>query len=179
VSLAGRISTALPRDLAAVLALAVLSVGLGLTWNRLHGPVIPLAYQSPAQRLDAQLTRLIKAPPFRVTNLQVIGLAQFRTLVQDKGAVILDARAAPFYQQGHVPGALNLARDDFARDYRALAPELKSDRDRLIVVYCSGGACHDSKLVASALLSLGFSDVRVFTGGWEQWSAAGLPAAAD
>jgi len=24
-------------------------------------------------------------------------------------------------------------------------------------------------------LTLGFSDVRVFTGGWEVWSAAGLP----
>jgi rhodanese-related sulfurtransferase len=27
------------------------------------------------------------------------------------------------------------------------------------------------------LLSLGFSNVKVFTGGWEAWSAAGLPVA--
>jgi rhodanese-related sulfurtransferase len=179
VSLAGRIGATLPRDLAAVIALAALSAVLGLGWNRVHGPVIPLAYQSPEQRLDAELTRLIKAPPFHVSALQTIGLAEFRGLAQDHRAVILDARAAPFYQQGHIPGALNLARDDFARDYRALAPKLKADRDRLIVVYCSGGECHDSKLVASALLSLGFSDVRVFTGGWEQWSQAGLPAATN
>jgi rhodanese-related sulfurtransferase len=179
VSRVGRIGAALPRDLAAVIALSVLSAGLGLAWNRIHGPVIPLAYQTPAQRLDAQLTALIKAPPFHVSALQTIGLAEFRGLAHDHRAVILDARAAPFYQQGHVPGALNLARDDFARDYRALAPELNAERDRLIVVYCSGGECHDSKLVASALLSLGFSDVRVFTGGWEQWSQAGLPTATN
>jgi rhodanese-related sulfurtransferase len=176
---AGRIRAALPRDLAAVVALAFLSAGLGLGWNRIHGPAVPLVYRAPAQRLDAQLTRLIKAPPFQVTELETIGLKKFRALVQNKGAVVVDARAAPFYQQGHVPGALNLARDDFAHDYRALAPELTPDRDRMIVVYCSGGACHDSKLVASALLSLGFSDVRVFTGGWEQWSQAGLPVATN
>ena len=45
-----------------------------------------------------------------------------------------------------------------------------------IIVYCSGGDCHDSRLVANALLSLGFSNVSVFTGGWDAWSAAGLPA---
>jgi rhodanese-related sulfurtransferase len=179
MSLAGRLGAALPRDLAAVIALAAVSAGLGLGWNRIHGPAIPLAYQSPEQRLDAELTQLIKAPPFHVDALQTMGLADFRSLALEHRAVIVDARSAPFYHQGHVPGALNLARDDFARDYRALAPKLKADRDRLVVVYCSGGECHDSRLVASALLSLGFSDVRVFTGGWEQWSQAGLPAARD
>jgi hypothetical protein len=32
-----------------------------------------------------------------------------------------------------------------------------------------------SRLVANALLSLGFSNVRVFMGGWEEWSKARLP----
>jgi rhodanese-related sulfurtransferase len=166
-------------DFSGVVVVAIVAAGAGVAWNRLHGPAIPLVYQTPAQRLDVQLTELIKAPPFKVTNLQTIGIRQFQALVQDKGAVILDARAAPFYQQGHVPGALNLARDDFAREYQSLSSRLKPDRDRLIVVYCSGGECHDSKLVASALLSLGFSDVRVFTGGWEQWTQAGMPVATD
>ncbi len=77
---------------------------------------------------------------------------------------------------GHVPGALNLARDDFAHDYQVLAKKLETYRDQPVVVYCSGGECHDSKLVASALLSLGFTNVKVFTGGWEEWSQANLPA---
>ena len=75
-----------------------------------------------------------------------------------------------------MPGALNLARDDFAQDYRNLAGVLQAAQDKPIIVYCSGGECHDSRLVANALLSLGFSNVRVFTGGWDEWSAAGLPA---
>lgn len=75
-----------------------------------------------------------------------------------------------------MPGSINLARDNFAHDYRRLTDVLQTNHDKPIIVYCSGGECHDSKLVANALLSLGFSDVTVFTGGWEAWSAAGLPA---
>ena len=82
-----------------------------------------------------------------------------------------------FFERGHVPDAINLARDDFAHDYRRLTAVLEANRDKPIIVYCSGGDCHDSQLVANALLSLGFSDVTVFTGGWDEWSAAGLPAA--
>ena len=43
---------------------------------------------------------------------------------------------------------------------------LKAAHDKPIIVYCSGGDCHDSRLVANALLSLGFGNVSVFTGGW-------------
>jgi 3-mercaptopyruvate sulfurtransferase SseA len=74
-----------------------------------------------------------------------------------------------------VPGALNLARDDFAHDYRRLDSVLKGAEDKATIVYCGGGDCHDSRLVANALLTLGYGDVTVFTGGWEVWSASKLP----
>ena len=75
-------------------------------------------------------------------------------------------------------GGTKTKRDDFARDYRRLSPRLKAATDQPIIVYCSGGECHDSRLVANALLTLGFSDVRVYTGGWEEWQGAGLPTSA-
>jgi hypothetical protein len=56
-----------------------------------------------------------------------------------------------------VLGALNLARDDFARDCQHLSPTLKAAIDKPIIVYCSGGDCHDSRLVENAVLTLGFS----------------------
>ena len=74
-----------------------------------------------------------------------------------------------------MPGALNLARDDFAHDYRRPGRRAAERHDKPIIVYCSGGDCHDSRLVANALLTLGFGNVSVFTGGWEAWSGAGLP----
>jgi rhodanese-related sulfurtransferase len=163
------------RDLVAVTGLAVASLLAGLAINYLRASPLPLVYQTPEQRLAAALTTLVEKPAFRLSDADTISLEQFRGEVGDHKTIILDARAAPFYQQGHIPDALNLSRDDFAADYRRLRPTLDAAKDKSIVVYCSGGDCHDSRMVASALLSLGFSHVRVFTGGWSGWTEAGLP----
>jgi len=167
----------LMRDLAGVIGLTILSLVAGIAINHFRASPLPLAYQTPEQRLSAELTTLVQAPPFQLSQIDTISLAQFRSDVDDKNALILDARSAPFYAQGHVPGALNLSRDEFANDYRRLRSTLDESKDRQIVVYCSGGDCHDSRMVASALLSLGFSRVQVFTDGWSGWTQAGMPVA--
>jgi rhodanese-related sulfurtransferase len=163
------------RDLAAVVLLALASLAGGLLVNRFASLPLPIVYQTPEQRFDAELTTLVVAPPFKFAPAPTVGLEEFRSAVQSQTALILDARPSVFFEQGHVPGALNLSREDFARDYRRLSPVLKAAADKPIIVYCSGGDCHDSRLVANALLTLGFSNVSVFSGGWEVWSAAKLP----
>lgn len=172
----GSLTSRLLRDLGAVVLLAIASLVAGLVMNRFSAAPLPIVYQTPEQRFDAELTTLVAAPPFKIAPAATVGLDQFRSAVDRKSTLILDARPSVYFEQGHVPGALNLARDDFAHDYRRLSKGLKAATDKPIIVYCSGGDCHDSRLVANALLSLGFSNVSVFTGGWEAWSAAGLPA---
>jgi rhodanese-related sulfurtransferase len=167
----------LPRDLLGVFSLASLALVAGLAVNRLRSAPLPLTYHSPEERLAAELTQLVEAPPFRLEDLDNIGLDEFRGLVKSGQTLVLDARAGSFYAAGHVPGALNLSRVDFARDYNQLRPTLERSKDRLVVVYCSGGECHDSRLVASALISLGYAQVRIFTGGWTAWSESGAPIA--
>ncbi len=165
------------RDLGLVALLALASLAAGFLISRYSSQQLPLIYRTPEQRFDAELTTLVAAPPFKIAPAATVGLPEFRAAVDGKRALILDARPDLIFEQGHVPGALNLSRQDFARDYRRLSPTLKPALDKPVVVYCSGGDCHDSKLVANALLTLGFSNVSVFTGGWEAWSAAKLPAA--
>lgn len=162
-------------DFGWVVLIAVGSLGLGLAMNRFSSHPLPMVYQSPEQRFDAELTSVINSPPLQVGPGQTIELAEFRAAVAGKSALILDARSSVFFQQGHVPGALNLSRDNFAMDYRRLSPVLKGMTDKPVIVYCSGGYCHDSRMVGGALMTLGFENIRVFTGGWDEWSAANLP----
>ena len=173
---AGSLVAQVVRDLCGIALLAVAALAAGLVINRYSSAPLPIVYRTPEQRFDAELTTLVSAPPFKIAPAATVGLDKFRSTVESKSALILDARPSAFFENGHVPGAINLARDDFAHDYRQLAGVLQTNRDKPIIVYCSGGDCHDSRLVANALLSLGFSDVTVFTGGWDAWSAAGLPA---
>ncbi|WP_370523943.1 rhodanese-like domain-containing protein [Cellulomonas sp. APG4] len=42
-------------------------------------------------------------------------------------------------------------------------------------MYCSGPACGRSTSTATAFSALGYTDVRVYTGGKADWFAAGLP----
>ena len=170
-------SVRIARDLGLVAIVAIVALAAGLVINRFSLAPLPIVYQTPEDRFDAELTTLVAAAPFKIAPAATVGLDQFRSAVERKNALILDARPSVFFEKGHVAGALNLARDDFARDYRRLSPTLKAATDKPIIVYCSGGECHDSRLVANALASLGFSNVSIFTGGWDAWSAAGMPAA--
>jgi rhodanese-related sulfurtransferase len=165
------------KDFAGVIGLALLALLTGLTLNHFSKNPIPLVYESPEQQLQRELSLLVQAPPFDSFPVDTIGLNQFQQAVKDKSVLILDARASTYYDHGHVPRALNLSRADFANDYIRLRSILEPAKDKPIVVYCAGGACHDSKMVAQALTALGYSRVRIYPGGWDGWTAAGLPEA--
>jgi rhodanese-related sulfurtransferase len=162
----------LPRDLVSVFGVALIALAAGLATSRLRSSPLPLTYQTPEERLAAELKQLVNAPPFRLADFNTVGFDQFRKLVSGRQVLVLDAHAKPFYVAGYIPGALNLSRVAFPEDYQRLRPTLeRAKEDRPVVVYCSGGDCHDSRLVASALLSLGYTNVQIFTGGWAEWSA--------
>ena len=105
-------------------------------------------------------------------SFQRISLIEFQEFVQNKKAIVFDARAKGFYQLGHVPGAKNLSREKFEKDFEALTQINLSERR--IVVYCSGMDCEDSMIVAKKLVHLGVTNIFIFEGGWEEWEAAGL-----
>ncbi len=164
------------RDFAGVMLLAGIAILAGIGINRTRPHPIPLTYQSPAQRLQAQLATLVTQVSSTPVEIDEVSLADLRSQVAQKSVLVLDARPAEFYRMGHVPGALNLSREDFAADYARLHTVLASAKDRNVVVYCSGEDCKDSKMVANALVMLGFARVKIFKGGWPGWQEAGLPA---
>ncbi|HUR75574.1 MAG TPA: rhodanese-like domain-containing protein [Sporichthya sp.] len=85
--------------------------------------------------------------------------------------VVLDALPAGYYEQEHLPGALNLVADDVAERAAALIP----NRDAAVVTYCSNTSCRNSEQVAGALRNLGYTNVRVYREGIQDWVGAGLP----
>jgi rhodanese-related sulfurtransferase len=88
------------------------------------------------------------------------------------GAVtVVDALPPAYYDQQHLPGALNLVESDVDLQ----APTLLPDRSATIVTYCSNAACGNSKAVAHRLERLGYTDVRTYREGIQDWVEAGLP----
>lgn len=162
------------------------AVFFGWGFNSLRDHPLPLVYASRAERLQQSVAHLTGDPsnaspaPVASTSGQaaspeLIDLDRFHALTEDASNVVLDARPALFYQVGHVPGARSLSRESFEANYAALRPLLESRRQNTLAVYCAGGACEDSRLVATALLKLGYPHVVIYEGGWEEWQTASLP----
>lgn len=109
-------------------------------------------------------------------GIRLITLREAEDLWAAGEVVIFDARGAGPYGEGHVPRARNLPEAESRQKFPANVLELPLEK--VIVVYCEGGDCQSSLLLAKRLHDEGFQDIRVMTGGWEEWIKAGLPVEA-
>lgn len=107
-------------------------------------------------------------------GVRLITLEEGEDLWRTAQAVFLDARRTDLYDEGHVPGARCVPAAETEKALPAAVLDLP--RAGTLVVYCEGGDCQSSLLLAKRLHDQGFKDIRVMTGGWEAWARAGLPA---
>ena len=84
-------------------------------------------------------------------------------------AVFIDARFSRDFKNGHLKEAINIPVNAEDEEYRrALASVPKDSR---IVAYCQSAGCQFAEKVAIKLIANGFSNVSIFQGGWNEWSA--------
>ena len=109
----------------------------------------------------------------QVTNADLAGvprvtLAEFTKLHAAKQVLAIAVRDPHAYENGHIPGALNVS---FV-DVEIMANRLLKE-PRPIVAYC---ACKDEMTaarVAIQLMRVGVKQIRVLSGGWDGWTAGG------
>lgn len=85
--------------------------------------------------------------------------------------ILVEALPEKYYADKHLPGAINLPHTQVAE----LASTHLPDKSAEIVVYCANGACQNSTLAANQLVELGYSNVRGYEEGKQDWMEAGLP----
>lgn len=107
-------------------------------------------------------------------DVKGVTTTQAKKILDQKGAVFIDARRSDQFAKGHIPGALNIFAYEFPDHIGDVAPIPKN---KLIVVYCDGGECELSHDLAGDLKTFGFTNVVIYTGGWEEWSKTDYPKA--
>ena len=87
----------------------------------------------------------------------------------DGGAIILDVRTKEEYDNGHIPGSMNIDihSDNFNENIDKL------DKERSYVVCCASGG--RSASAVKIMSELGFKDAHSLSGGMSDWEKEGLP----
>jgi len=140
-------------------------------------PIDKLIAPVSAPPPDPKAEVMARFPPL-VTEAQAAIHGDEAAWLHAKGAVFLDARRTAVYVEGHIPGAKNFSawEDGLPEKVDQLAL-FTADLKLPVVIYCSGGDCHDSHLVAQKLWLAGFRNLRIYTDGYPDWEARKLPVA--
>ena len=100
--------------------------------------------------------------------METIGIEELREKIDrgDTFKLVMTMGSWAFESQ-HIVGSLNISSLDEAEGVLGLEDE--------IVVYCSSPACIASQIVYRSLRANGHTNVKRFSGGISEWSAAGYP----
>jgi thiosulfate/3-mercaptopyruvate sulfurtransferase len=107
-------------------------------------------------------------------------LDQVKAALNDPNTVLVDARTPDEYKAGHIPGAVNinfpenaLPNDPHywkpASELRAMYAHAGVTPDKHVIPYCSTGV--RSAVTYFTLTLLGYPNVSLYTGSWQEWSA--------
>lgn len=83
--------------------------------------------------------------------------------------LVVDARTAEEYRRGHISGAINIPPQKF----NAIAGYLPANKRIPLVFYCRGYNCTLSQSAATQALRAGYTNIRLFRGGFPEWSRKG------
>lgn len=103
-------------------------------------------------------------------GFKFINYNQLKKYLNDPSFLIIDARNDIDYANGHIDKAINI--DAYLTDQTEYFKQITMlPRDKILIIYCSGGNCDASEKLAKDILSFGFKNVLVYHGGWEEWKS--------
>ncbi len=98
-----------------------------------------------------------------------VNVTEAKTMIDKGGVVVLDVRTPDEYRAGHLKDAKLANVNDAGFD----ANIAKLDKNKPVVVYCAVGG--RSARASDIMVQKGFKNVYNVSGGYNAWSAAGLP----
>ncbi|MFN3505456.1 MAG: rhodanese-like domain-containing protein, partial [Caldimicrobium sp.] len=108
-------------------------VGWNQPLNKLSkGAPIKIVYTKKGDELYATLISV--KPPLSVPPEKKVSVEEMKKIWEERKALLVDARPAPKYNEGFIPGAINIP---FAEMDKYL-DKMPKDKEALIVTYCEG-----------------------------------------
>lgn len=119
-----------------------------------HDGLIALTYDSVGARVHRH-------------ELPGVDASYVKRLLRERAGVVIDTRFSTDYEAGHIPGAISIPIDTSDDTRRWLMREIQPGTP--LVLYCQTRGCRFADQMGAILRRDGFTDVRVFRGGWAAW----------
>ncbi len=94
------------------------------------------------------------------------GPVDLERMMKNKEVNVIDVRAADDYAEGHIPGAVNVPKDQWHSPQGLL-------KDKTNVLYCYSMVCHLAATAAVEFSGKGYP-VMELEGGWRWWKDNGF-----
>jgi rhodanese-related sulfurtransferase len=138
----------------------------------------PAATEAPAETTEAPAeTTTTAAPVFDLVAavgeyestmpegwMNVGDVVAFKDAVAASDALVIDVRQPSEYEEGHIPGAVNIPLRELAANVD------KIPTDRQVFVYCKSG--YRAGVAVSSLRMMGYDNALSFSGSWLAWTGA-------
>ena len=105
---------------------------------------------------------------------ETISREELKELIDRRAVTVVEALPGQYFEQEHLPGAVNVPHDA----ERERIEELLPDKSAPVVTYCGSLTCRNSAQLAARLAGMGYTDVREYAEGKVDWVDAGLPTEA-
>ena len=102
---------------------------------------------------------------------EIISIEEFKTFLGKEDAEVIDVRGASEYKEGHIKGVKNI----FVGTIQHHIDEI--DTDKQVIIHCQSGA--RAAIAESMLAKHGVKDVKVYSGGTEEWLAKENPVVSE
>ncbi|NAW64219.1 ArsR/SmtB family transcription factor [Photobacterium halotolerans] len=132
-------------------------------------PVVELlmALRQFAEFNHSEIRKLVKGTLHHQQDVEAISREELLVRMQENSVTLLDVRPEEEFEQGHLPGAINIPLGEL----EVRLSELPEEQE--IVAYCRGPYCSLSITAVNALKEKGLS-ARRLNDGVPEWKAAGL-----
>jgi rhodanese-related sulfurtransferase len=108
----------------------------------------------------------------RLMGLSVVSPRELRALIERESVTTIDVNSRQSWAAAHVPGARHLDPNEYTD------ADLPSDREAMLVFYCSNPFCRKAPTAAQRARRMGYRNVRVMSAGINGWRDAELPTEA-
>jgi 3-mercaptopyruvate sulfurtransferase SseA len=151
------------KDLSEGAIIFLIAVSFALLTNLFRSDSLPLVQTKPA------------SVSFSTKNNQepTVSLQVLKEKFNKPGIILIDARSPQEFKEGHIPWAINIPYHEFSEKLPEFMQQISFSQETII--YCGGIECSDAQDTASLLKAKGYKDVKVYKGGWKEWTQNNMP----